>query len=328
MPGARPASAAEAMCRAFPAWNVAFRFRTSSPPIAPPALGPQGEVYLSTLEGYVHALHPDGSYHWSYTVKGRVTGGAVVVGSGAIFVPTARNVYAFRPRGTLLWSFASPVAIASALTTDGRTRTYFASQDGRVFSLSSRGALLGHIPGKVRVTAEPVVLPSGGVALGRQDGTVVVSSKGKIQRFTLEAPVTTVFGCSADVCAIAGNELQALGRTDAPFRTTAARAAQNGEVLAVVTPDEKLRVFRGTSRELLFERALPAAASAAPSVGKNGTVYVPLRNGALVSVSTVGELNGCVPIANSPLGKPVVDPPRRRVLVTANEGVVASVAIE
>lgn len=324
-----PVGAAETLCRSYPGRNVLFRFGTSSPPTAPPAVGRNGAIYVVTSEGYVHALHPDGSYHWSYTVAGRVTGGPVVVASGGIFLPTSRTVYAFRPEGTLLWSFASPVTLSSGLGSDERTRTYFASQDGRVFTLSTRGALLSHIPGKVRVSVDPVVLRGGSIAVGRSNGTVLVSGKGKNARFELGQPVTALLDCpGATVCAIAGAELHALGGSGARFRTPATRAGENDDHLAVLTSDERLRVFRGTGGEPLLERALPAAASGSPAVAKNGTVFVPLRNGALISVTPAGDVNGCVAVGDSPLGTPVLDAPRNRVLVTAHQGLVASISIE
>lgn len=331
---ALPASAgaarsAEALCEEFPKLNVPFRFGTGFPAAGPPAVAPDGSMYIGTREGYLHALHPDGSYHWSYTVSGRVSGRPAVASTGVVLVPTVRRIYALRPNGSLLWIFNSPVRIQGDLTADSGGRHHFGSVDGRVFALSNRGALVGHIPGKVRLSVSPVTLSDGSIAAGREDGSVVVKRRGKLSRFRLNGPVTAILGCpGAEVCAIAGGALHALGASGGGFQTPAVRAGHNAELISVVRADDHLEVFRGTTGERLFEASLPYSASAPPAVDGRGTTYVPLRNGSLLGVDRGGRVTACVPIGNSPLGAPILDVLRNRVLVTASEGVLAAVQLE
>src|SRR4051812_30949831 len=49
-----------------------FHFSASSTLFARPGVGRDGALYIGSGDGYVHALLPDGSFRWSYTVKGRV----------------------------------------------------------------------------------------------------------------------------------------------------------------------------------------------------------------------------------------------------------------
>jgi hypothetical protein len=179
------------------------------------------------------------------------------------------------------------------------------------------------------LSAPPAILADGAIAAGREDGSVTVSTKGRTARFQLNSPVTAVLGCpGARVCAISGGELHALGAAGSAFRTPASRAAQNGELVSVLSPDDRLQVFRGTSGVLLAEARLPQPASAAPVLDARGTTYVPLRNGALIGFTQKGAVTACVPIGSSPLGTPVLDGPRKRLLVTASEGVLAAVQLE
>lgn len=321
---------AEGTCRDLPRLNVTFRFGTGSPPAAPPAVGPDGAIYVGTREGYLHALHSDGSYRWSYTVRGHISGRSVTVASGAVLVPTVSRIYSLRADGKLLWNFRSPVRVRGDLIRGEGDRVYFGSEDGRVFSLSSRGALFGHSAGKVWHSALPIGLADGAIATGRDDGSVVVSSKHRVTRFKLTAPVSALLGCpGARVCAIADGMLYALGMPKGEsFRTPAVRAAQNGELLSVLASDERLEVFRGTRGERVFQVALPQPASASPVLDGRGTTYVPLRNGALLGVARDGSLTACVAVGSSPLGAPVLDAPRKRLLVTASEGLVASIELE
>lgn len=276
----------------------------------------------------MHALHPDGSYYWSYTVKGPVTGRAEIAGSGAVIVPTTQQIYAIRPDGTLIWSFRGPVRIRGDLIRGLGDRLYFGGEDGRVFSVYNRGAVFGLT--RAKVSALPIALSDGAIAAGRADGGVLVSSKRRVERFKLDGPVTAVLSCpGARVCAIAGGVLHALGMPQGgSFVTPAVRARQNGDLLGILSPDQRLEVFRGTSGERIFAVPLPEAASASPVMDGRGTTYVPLRNGALLGFAADGGVTACVAIGSSPLGEPVLDAPRKRLLVTASEGVVASVQLE
>lgn len=321
-------SPAEATCRTLPGLNVLFRFGTGSAPTGPAAIGARGELYVGTREGYVHALHADGSYLWSYTLRGPVTGRPAFGAGGAVLVPTPRHIYALRPDGRLLWLFNSPVEIRSGLVPDPAGRLHFASADGRVFALSGRGALVGHVPGRKRVSAAPRVLSDGAIAVGREDGSVVVSRQGRIARFHLEAPPVALLGCpGARLCAVAGGALHALEGSSSSVRTPAVRAVSDGELVSVLSSDDRLRVFSGPTWRRLAETPLPAAASATPALDATGTTYVPLRNGALIAVGKDGQVSGCAAVARSPLGSPVVDAERKRILVTASEGVLAAIEL-
>src|SRR5690606_35014196 len=43
-----------------------WRFRSAAPLSGPPALDAAGRVFLASVEGFLHALAPDGAYRWSY----------------------------------------------------------------------------------------------------------------------------------------------------------------------------------------------------------------------------------------------------------------------
>jgi hypothetical protein len=324
----RAAASARATCREFPGMNVLFRFGTGTRPSGPPAVAPDGSLYVGTDEGYVHALRADGSFHWSYTVRGAVTGRLALSESGSVLVPAPRTIYALRPDGRLLWAFNSPVEVRGDLVRDASGRYHFASADGRVFAITSRGALVSHLPSKQRLSAGPLALPDGGLVAGRGDGSVLLSFRGVLSRFQLEGPVFSLLTCpGARFCAIGGGVLQSFGTRKDPFRTPAVGAAANGELLAVLSTDERFELFRGTSGERRVTVTLPEPASAAPVLDARGTSYVPLANGALLVVGRDGAVSGCVPVASSALGVPVLDAARRRVLVTASEGVLAAIEL-
>lgn len=302
-----------------------FRFRTGARPTSTPAVSADGHAYVGTSEGYVHALGPDGSYLWGYTLRGPVVGELVLSGSGGLLVPTPRRIYALRADGSLAWVFESPIPIHAGLAADGFGRYFFASDDGRLFALSSRGALIAHVAGKALFSSPPVTLGKA-VGVARSDGSAVLAWFGKNQRFELGAPARELFACEgAAFCALAGEELLGVDTTGVRFRLSAERASAAGDRIAVITRARRLEVYAKAGSERVFEVPLPAEASAAPLVDPRGRVFVPLENGALFGFSERGAPLGCSQFAESPLGRPIFDPVHNRVWVIAREGLLLAV---
>ena len=65
-----------------------------------------------------------------------------------------------------------------------------------------------------------------------------------------------------------------------------------------------------------------------PVVDARGQVFVPLGSGARLVLSPDGRPRFCNQLARSPLGLPVLDEPRQRVLVTAGEGVLSAIEVQ
>jgi outer membrane protein assembly factor BamB len=306
--------------------RLKFRFGTGAEPAAAPTLGPRGELYVGTIDGIVHALRPDGSYHWSYTLKGAVTGRLLVDSTGRVLVPTARVIYALHPDGRLAWAFRNPVELLGDLVRDGRGKIRFASRDGRLFEFDERGALVRNVRAEYPWSALPIALPDGSVAGGGAGGLVILSTPRGVSRFELGGRVEQVLACPGKgLCAIAGGELRRLGQAGAPI--PAKRAGSEGQWLAVLKDDRNLSLLRGSSGERVFAAYLPEAASAAPAVDERGTVYVPLASGALVAYAVTGRVRGCEQIGRDSLSTPVVAADGS-VLVRDREGTIAVLSPE
>lgn len=316
------------VCDTWMPLGVRFRFGTGAPPVGVPALGPGGELYAGTVDGIVHALGEDGSYRWSYTLGGPIVGRGLVDSVGRVLAPTARAIYAITSEGRLSWIFNSPVEIEGPLVRDGDGRLRFASEDGRLFEFSERGALIRSVRASRPWSALPVVLPDGSVAAGTASGLVVVARGTGAARFELDHPVEQVLGCpGARPCAIAGGELVQLGdEAGEGSALPARRAGARGELVAVLSEERTLALRRGARAERVYEVTLPGPPSAAPAVDEQGRVYVPLASGALVAYAADGQALGCEQIARSELGAPLVTP-RGTLLVTAREGLVAAVSL-
>ena len=317
------------MCDTLLPLRVRFRFGTGSRPASTPITGKDGDLYVGTADGIVHALRADGSYRWSYTLRSGVTGQGLVDSTGQLLIPTARSIYALRTDGTLAWIFNNPVELLGDLVRDGAGQVRFASKDGRLFEFNARGALIRNVRASRAWSTPLVVLPDGSVAGGSANGLVLVSKRTTTSRFELRERVDQVLSCPVNrLCAIAGGELRVLsGEPASAPLTPARRAASRGEWLAVLRDERTLAVYRGVRGKAVFEAVLPDAASAAPALDARGRVYVPLMGGALLVLSAAGKPVGCEQIGRSQLATPVIAADGTA-LVSAREGLIAAVSAE
>lgn len=288
----RAAPRAPSVCDTELPLGVLFRFHAGAP-TTPPVRGPEGAFYVGTIDGQVHALHPDGSFHWNFTVKGAVTGRLLVERSGVVLVPATQHIFALNPDGTLAWRAPMPVEIQGDLVRDGRGHVHVAGADGRLFALGERGTRVTEIAVDAPWSALPTALPDGSVVAASVSGLVVVSAPSGVRRFALELAPRQILLCPGErSCAVAGNTLRSLtGRPELRLRARSAAAA--GAFLALLVDDRTLAFYDGARTAARYAVHLPSRASAPPVLDAQGTAYVPLVNGAVVAVSRSGRVLGC-----------------------------------
>jgi len=130
-------------------------------------------------DGYVHALNPDGSYRWSYTVKGRIVAPAVEEAtSGRVFIATSEaRLYALEPDSHLRWVFPLPVAPKSELALTSKGTLLFVGQDDHLYGVTTGGALTLRLAA-VGARSAPTVLASGKAALVLGDALATLKGYG------------------------------------------------------------------------------------------------------------------------------------------------------
>jgi PQQ-like domain len=156
-------------------------------------VGHEGSVYVGSGDGYVHALAPDGSYRWSYTVKGRVVAPPVEeAASGRVFIATSEaRLYALEPDSHLRWVFPLPVAPKSELTLTPKGTLLFVGQDDYLYGVTTGGALNLRLAA-VGARSAPALLATGQTALVLGEAFATVKGYG-YERGALPG----VFGASA-----------------------------------------------------------------------------------------------------------------------------------
>jgi hypothetical protein len=170
-----------------------FRFSASATLFARPGVGRDGSIYVGSGDGYVHALAPDGSFRWSYTVKGRVVAPPIEDAStGRVFVATSEaRLYALEADSHLRWVFPLPVAAKTELSLTPKGTLLFVGQDDHVYGVTTGGALNLRLAAAGARSA-PASLTTGQTALVLGDSLATLKGYG-YERAALPGP----FGASA-----------------------------------------------------------------------------------------------------------------------------------
>jgi outer membrane protein assembly factor BamB len=173
--------------------RIVYKFATSATLFAPPGLGRDGAVYVGAGDGYVHALAADGSFRWSYTVKGRVTAPPVEdAANGHLFVATSEGrLYALDRDAALRWVFPLPVAPKSELVLTPKGTLFFVGQDDHLYGVTTGGALRLRLAARGARSA-PALLAGGQVGLMLGEQLAILKGYGYEH-----APLPGSFGASA-----------------------------------------------------------------------------------------------------------------------------------
>lgn len=192
-------------------WSV----RTPEDADAPPALGPDGTVYLAA--GLVHAINPDGTLRWS--------------------TPTQSH------------SFGAP-----ALSPDGRS-LYVTDVRGELLTLeTARGAITRRTPLGAPAYGAPLVLGDGTVVVGSNDGHVRAFAPDGTRRWDAatrdEVRSTPALGTDGTIWVGSDDGgIYALNPTDGTVRI---RVNTSGRVRASVRVDRDGYLYVGSEDDSLY----------------------------------------------------------------------------
>jgi hypothetical protein len=263
-----------------------FRFSAGSGLFARPGVGQDGALYVGAGDGYVHALASDGSFRWSYTVKGRVLSPPVEeAASRRVFVATSEaRLYSLESDSQLRWVFPLPAPPKTELVLTPKGTLFFVGQDDHLYGVTTGGALTLRLAAPAARSA-PVVLEGGllGLVLGENLATL----KGYGYART---PLGVAFGVGA-------------------------KLAVDAKRAIFACDDGRARVFASAGDELDT-----ASDCLSPPVRGEGFFAVAEAGGLVRLVFADSSESLSLPAA--PL-RPIWDPARRRLIVSTATGSVA-----
>lgn len=301
-----------------------------------------GFVYVASVEGYVHALGSDGSFRWSYGLRGIPVGSPAVDAAGRVYVATREGrLYVLsvdgqldavssvhgRPQGAPLWADGAVYLVAGE-------RLIYATPGGAAAGSSELGA---------PASAALASVGTGLIAVGTTDAALLYRRSRMVARIELRAPlVQPLLGGDERWFALASDGLSAFDASSrallwsAPARRAALSADQRS---LVVEADRELRWLSPLTGEVLGRAPLLGDVSAAPAITSSGVVLLPMVGGQLRLVDPLGQVDpsrpralsgevaaveiGVVEVGRAPLWAPVHDEARGSVVVAAGGSVLA-----
>lgn len=132
-----------------------------------PAIAKNGNIYVNTNDGVLHAISPGGSVLWTYSTPGIVMDvpsspaigrdGTIYFGGAGEYKGKGGYFYALRPNGSLKWSFFAGCD-QTAPSIDGDGTIYFGSDAcGTIHALNPDGTVKWFLNGNIYMRSAPAI---------------------------------------------------------------------------------------------------------------------------------------------------------------------------
>ncbi|AJD47431.1 cell surface protein [Isoalcanivorax pacificus W11-5] len=232
--------------------TVRWAVTTGGPMYASPVIGPDGTVYIGSLDKNVYALDPDdGSEIWSFLAGSAVRGSLAVGADGTVYAGSSDGtVYALDPDdGSELWSQPHGIGAAVFSLALGAGGTlYVGSINGTVYALNpDNGSEIWSFATHSAVRSTPAQGADGTLYIGSTNGkTYALNPEDGSERWSFNSDsVHSSPAVGADGTVYVGS--------------------YNGKVYAL-NPDDGSEIWSFTTAGSVGESS--------PAIGADGTVYI------------------------------------------------------
>jgi len=242
-----------------------WQYKTSSGIYSGVGIGPQHEIYLTTENGELHCVNPDGTMRWQFSTSSSIYS-APMIGEKAIYMTTTDgNLYAVDYPGKKQWQYKIGNSIYSTPALGKNERVFFGCDDGNVYAVSSAGKLLWTYKTGDEIAGSPSIGGDGTIYVG-SDAVYALTQKGKEKwKFVpAEEDEASYFASPA----INDDESVYIGGTDG--------------ALYAITKEGRLK-YRAETPDQDAVRACAA-------IAKNDVIYFGAENGTLYKKELYGEI--------------------------------------
>jgi hypothetical protein len=291
--------------------NIVWRFRSAAPVTGAPAVSPAGLVYVATVEGYVHALEPDGAFRWSYGLRGIPIGSPAVDAAGRIYVATSdQRLYALSSEGRLGWQQRSRTRFATPPIWVAPGFVYYVGRDRALYHVAEWNS----VP-SARPLGQPVIAPlsslgEGLVAVGTTaPDAQVFRRSSQVASLALESSLLQpLLGGKAHWFAVTSAGLSAfdVATRALAWSRPARRAGASADERTLVAEVDGELVWLAPHTGLELQRVpLTGDVSAPPVVTNAGIAVVPMVSGELLVIEPRSGRRARVALARAPAWSPV-----------------------
>jgi parallel beta-helix repeat protein len=136
-----------------------------------PTIGPDGTIYVGSLDKKLHALNPDGSLKWAFPTEDWIYSSPAIGSDGTVYVGSDdNNLYAINPDGTLKWTFPTGYDVLSSPAIGPDGTVYVGSHDNNLYAINSDGSPKWTYPTGGWVYSSPAIAPDETIYVGSLDG--------------------------------------------------------------------------------------------------------------------------------------------------------------
>lgn len=140
-----------------------------------PAVGPDGSVYVGSMDQNVYAVTATGQKKWTQNTGGKIEGSPVVAPNGLLYIGNDQGTFLAlsTATGAPAWSFQCGGPVQGSGAVDNAGSVFFGSFDQHVYALAqSSGVLKWKFLTNGAVQSSPAVSSNGVVFIGSNDNNV------------------------------------------------------------------------------------------------------------------------------------------------------------
>jgi outer membrane protein assembly factor BamB len=270
--------------------NAAWQFATGAGITSSPAVGADGTIYLSSTDGFLYALNPDGSPKWSYMAGGYFDNVSPALEANGTVVDGASdgNLYCLNAStGALAWKFQASSAISTSPAIGSDGSVYF-HDDLNLYGVTSGGTLKWRTTINGHSYSSPVIGTNGTLYVGTPTGLVLYDANGNmLTSLATSAPVDASCAIDADgtvYVGTVGGDAYALNPDGSQKWHSTFETGEQFNSSPVIAPDGSVCMAGGSGSlyelspadgSTLVNVTLPSSVTlAAPVVAADGTIYV------------------------------------------------------
>ncbi len=146
-------------------------YGTGARVFASPIQGPDGTLYVGSLDGQFVALNRDGTLKWRYSAGRKIYPSALLVGDSVIFGTHGRELVSLSLEGLPNWKLPLQDAVDASATLAPNGNVYVVA-DG-TYAVDLRGRLHWHRPSADHMRTAPAIHPAGLVLVGTSSGKLI-----------------------------------------------------------------------------------------------------------------------------------------------------------
>jgi outer membrane protein assembly factor BamB len=249
-------------------------YRTKKTVYGAPCVSEDETIYVSSWDGYISAISPDGSLRWKFlTRKGEQIWGSPALApcnncsSDVVYVGANKSLLAVgltaAGRPVLKWAVQTKATIFASPTVDAAGVVYIGGLDGIFRAVSANGTTLWEY--KTNLIYASAAVSETSVFLATMKGEVIALS------------VDT------------GKE-QWTAKPSNEAITSSPSISPDGAVVYVAGQDGRLRALSTADGKQIWEYKVGFVDGSSPAVAADGTVYIGSLDSYLYAVNASGEL--------------------------------------